>query len=76
VNHGFAWPASLQDLVLRANSLSNNIVSSLNGLTRLESLDLSVNNLKGSLDISGEYCNLETDLIFFVFKSHFSGDCV
>ncbi|XP_004514486.1 cuscuta receptor 1-like isoform X1 [Cicer arietinum] len=52
-NHGFAWPTNLQVLVLRANSLSNNILSSLSGLPRLKSLDLSVNNLKGTLDISG-----------------------
>jgi len=46
---------SLEILDLTDNNLSNNIISSLSGLPRLKSLDLSFNNLKGSLDISGEY---------------------
>ncbi|MCH91222.1 LRR receptor-like serine/threonine-protein kinase FLS2-like, partial [Trifolium medium] len=51
-NDGFAWPSSLQVLDLSYNNLDNNIVSSLNGLPHLKSLDLAANNLKGSLDIS------------------------
>jgi len=46
---------SLEILYLGGNGLSTNIISSLNGLPRLRSLDLSSNNLNESLDISGEY---------------------
>ena len=46
---------SLEILYLGGNGLSTNIISSLNGLPRLRSLDLNSNNLNGSLDISGEY---------------------
>ena len=46
---------SLEILRLGGNGLSTNIMSSLNGLPRLRSLDLNSNNLNGSLDISGEY---------------------
>jgi len=46
---------SLEILDLNGNGLSNNIISSINGLPRLKSLDLSSNKLNGSLDISGEY---------------------
>ncbi|KAK2360991.1 receptor protein [Trifolium repens] len=66
-NHGFAWPSSLQVLVLSENNLSSkNIISSLNGLPSLKSLDLSgnsfgnniISSLNGlphlkSLDLSG-----------------------
>ncbi|XP_014492975.2 leucine-rich repeat receptor protein kinase MSP1-like [Vigna radiata var. radiata] len=50
---GFTWPTNLQVLKLRSNSFSNEFLSSLSGLQRLKSLDLSSNHLSGPLDISG-----------------------
>ncbi|KAK7339812.1 hypothetical protein VNO77_20497 [Canavalia gladiata] len=52
-NDGFTWPTNLQVLSLSSNSFGNKFLSSLSGLRRLKSLDLSENQLKGSLDISG-----------------------
>ncbi|XP_068503118.1 cuscuta receptor 1-like isoform X2 [Phaseolus vulgaris] len=52
-NDGFKWPTNLQELWLRGNSLSNEFVSSLSGLSRLQSLDLSYNQLEGAINISG-----------------------
>ncbi|XP_057436860.1 cuscuta receptor 1-like isoform X2 [Lotus japonicus] len=52
-NDGFAWPTGLKVLGLSSNSFSNNFLSSLWGIGSLESLDLSSNNLEGSLNISG-----------------------
>jgi len=49
----FAWPSSLQFLGLSGNSFSKEVFSSLRGLRHLKSLDLSRNQLEGSLDISG-----------------------
>jgi hypothetical protein len=57
---------SLEILDLAGNSLSSNIFSSLNGLPHLKSLDLSATNLKGSLDITGEYLWLS----FITFETH------
>ncbi|KAK8470418.1 hypothetical protein PHAVU_004G142401 [Phaseolus vulgaris] len=51
-NDGFKWPTNLQELWLRGNSLSNEFVSSLSGLSRLQSLDLSYNQLEGAINIS------------------------
>ncbi|RDX90106.1 Protein BRASSINOSTEROID INSENSITIVE 1, partial [Mucuna pruriens] len=52
-NDGFTWPTKLQVLGLSSNSFSNKYLSSLNGFRRLKSLDLSDNQLEGSIDISG-----------------------
>ncbi|KAK7373869.1 hypothetical protein VNO80_07289 [Phaseolus coccineus] len=52
-NDGFKWPTNLQELSLSGNSLSNEFVSSLSGLSRLQSLDLSFNQLEGAINISG-----------------------
>ncbi|WVZ07310.1 hypothetical protein V8G54_020656 [Vigna mungo] len=49
----FTWPPNLQVLTLSLNSFSNEFLSSLTGLQRLKSLDLSYNQLNGLLDISG-----------------------
>jgi len=54
-NDGFKWPTNLQELWLSGNSLSNEFVSSLSGLSRLQSLDLSYNQLEGAINISGQY---------------------
>ncbi|TKY66044.1 Receptor protein 12 [Spatholobus suberectus] len=51
-NDGFAWPTDLQVLRLRDNKFSDKILSSLSGLRYLKFLDLSFNQLEGSLDIS------------------------
>ncbi|QCE11869.1 protein brassinosteroid insensitive 1 [Vigna unguiculata] len=51
-NDTFKWPTNLQRLSLWSNSLSNKFLSSLRGLPRLQFLDLSYNQLEGSLDIS------------------------
>jgi len=60
-NDGFKWPTNLQELWLSHNNLSNNFLSSLSGLPRLQSLDLSFNQLEGAINISGQY--------FYVFFS-------
>ena len=52
---GFAWPIKLRVLVLTGNSLGNNTLPSLSGLQYLKSLDLSGNQLEGSLNISGQF---------------------
>ncbi|ESW12400.1 hypothetical protein PHAVU_008G109000, partial [Phaseolus vulgaris] len=52
-NDGFTWPTGLQVLGLSGNKFSNKVLSSLTGLRFLKSLDLSNNQLEGSLDISG-----------------------
>ncbi|CAJ1803497.1 unnamed protein product [Sphenostylis stenocarpa] len=52
-NDGFKWPTNLQVLSLRECSLGNKFISSLSGLGSLKSLDLSGNQLEGSVDISG-----------------------
>ena len=52
-NIGLLWQTSLEDLRLRKNNISNDIVSFLSNLEHLRSLDLSYNHLEGSLDISG-----------------------
>lgn len=52
---GFAWPINLQSLGLTANSFSNDFFSSPSGLGHLKTLDLSLNQLEGSLNISGKY---------------------
>ncbi|XP_047169329.1 receptor-like protein 56 isoform X1 [Vigna umbellata] len=44
---------SLEILDIAGNSFSNEFLSSLSGLPRLKSLDLSSNQLRGSLDTSG-----------------------
>jgi hypothetical protein len=46
---------SLEILNLSYNNISNIILSFLNGLPHLKTLDLSWNNLNGPLDIVGEY---------------------
>ncbi|XP_014492982.2 LRR receptor-like serine/threonine-protein kinase GSO1 isoform X1 [Vigna radiata var. radiata] len=50
---GFRWPTNLQVLRLGSNSFSNEFLSSLSGLQRLKSLDLRVNQLRGSVNITG-----------------------
>ncbi|QHO07763.1 hypothetical protein HN51_066454 [Arachis hypogaea] len=50
---GFEWPINLQFLVLGSCGLSNNFISLLSGLQHLKSLDLSSNQLAGSLNITG-----------------------
>ncbi|XP_027926769.1 receptor like protein 21-like isoform X2 [Vigna unguiculata] len=52
-NDTFKWPTNLQRLSLWSNGLSNRFVSFLRGLPHLQFLDLSHNQLEGSLDISG-----------------------
>jgi len=52
---GFKWPTNLQELRLNSNNLNNNMLSSLSGLPRLQSLDLSYNQLEGTINISGQY---------------------
>ncbi|KAK7373857.1 hypothetical protein VNO80_07277 [Phaseolus coccineus] len=52
-NDGFKWPTNLQKLWLSHNSLSNEFVSSLSGLSRLQSLHLRSNQLEGAINISG-----------------------
>ncbi|XP_014511463.1 LRR receptor-like serine/threonine-protein kinase GSO2 [Vigna radiata var. radiata] len=52
-NETFKWPTNLQELILRSNSLNNRFLSSLSGLPHLQGLDLSQNQLEGTLDISG-----------------------
>ncbi|KAK8470419.1 hypothetical protein PHAVU_004G142401 [Phaseolus vulgaris] len=52
-NDGFKWSTNLQELWLKNSSLSNNFLSSLSGLPRLQSLDLSFNQLEGAINISG-----------------------
>ncbi|XP_068488435.1 cuscuta receptor 1-like isoform X3 [Phaseolus vulgaris] len=52
-NDSFKWPTNLQEIWLTYNSLSNKFVSSLSGLPRLQFLDLSYNQLKGTINISG-----------------------
>ncbi|KAK7373861.1 hypothetical protein VNO80_07281 [Phaseolus coccineus] len=52
-NDGFKWPTNLQELWLSHNSLSNEFVSSLSGLSRLQYLRLSYNQLEGAINISG-----------------------
>jgi len=49
----FAWPSNLQFLGLSRNSFSKKVFSSLSGLRHLKSLDISGNDLEGSLNISG-----------------------
>ncbi|XP_027930231.1 receptor-like protein 56 [Vigna unguiculata] len=57
----FAWPSNLQFLGLSRNSFSKKVFSSLSGLRHLKSLDISGNDLEGSLNISGlTSSNLET----------------
>ncbi|RDX57650.1 LRR receptor-like serine/threonine-protein kinase FLS2, partial [Mucuna pruriens] len=51
-NIEFTWPTGLQVLRLGGNQFSNKFLSSLIGLGYLKSLDLSSNQLEGSLDIS------------------------
>ncbi|XP_068503120.1 cuscuta receptor 1-like isoform X4 [Phaseolus vulgaris] len=51
-NDGFKWPTNLQELWLSHNNLSNNFLSCLSGLPRLQSLDLSFNQLEGAINIS------------------------
>ncbi|BAT96199.1 hypothetical protein VIGAN_08309600, partial [Vigna angularis var. angularis] len=52
-NDRFQWPTNLQELILRGNSFSNKFFLSLRGLPHLQCLDLSENQLEGTLDISG-----------------------
>ena len=78
-NKTFKWPTNLQHLNLQYNRLSNRFVSSLKGLPHLQFLDLSHNQLQGSLDISGQYfllvfylCSLEICIVRY-FKIEFFG---
>ncbi|KAI4317819.1 hypothetical protein L6164_025656, partial [Bauhinia variegata] len=48
-----SWPTNLEFLHLSHNKLSNDFISLLNKLQHLKSLDLSYNQLEGSVDISG-----------------------
>jgi len=54
-NDTFKWPTNLQKLDLCGNSLSDRSVSSLRDLPHLQFLDLSYNQLQGSLDTSSQY---------------------
>ncbi|XP_058765955.1 probable inactive leucine-rich repeat receptor kinase XIAO [Vicia villosa] len=67
-NHGFAWPSSLQVISLSSNNFSNDIISFISDLSRLKSLDLRSNNLKGSLDITDSY-NLDLAISIIVSPS-------
>ncbi|KAI4299954.1 hypothetical protein L6164_033374 [Bauhinia variegata] len=57
-NVRFSWQRKLEGLVLSDNQLTNDIISFLSGFHHLKSLDLSYNELEGSLDIS-EFGDLE-----------------
>ncbi|KAJ1427946.1 Leucine-rich repeat [Sesbania bispinosa] len=52
-NERFTWPINLQDLRLSENNFGNDFLSCLNGIQYLQTLDLSLNKLGGSLDING-----------------------